>query len=377
MTTVLSAVLQYAPPDVRPRIYTHSEAAADLPDYFAVRARGIGIPFYREMKIYLPRVRTLLEQTRADGADLIHLTTPGPIGLTALYVASKLGVPLIGSFHTDLGSYARMLSGWHWLERCMREYLRWPYGRCERIFVPSRATGAMLVNERIDPARIAVWVRGVDTEKFSPAHRSQQHRKGWGLTPDDVALLYVGRLSREKGLALVPNIDARLRRAGIARRWIFVGDGPYRRHLERRLQRAIFMGTVPHRDVAVPMASADLFVFPSCTDTAGNVVLEAQACGLPVIVSDRGGPQENTRPGVSGRVCRGADSDDFARAIIGLARDRDRRRAMSIAARAYGLRRRWEDALVPLYGAYREVAARVRGPHGAAAAAWCGPRSRS
>ncbi len=85
------------------------------------------------------------------------MTTPGPIGLTALYVASKLGVPVIGSFHTDLGSYARMLSGSRWLERWTRRYMRWPYRRCERIFVPSRATGAMLVDDRIDPAKLAVW----------------------------------------------------------------------------------------------------------------------------------------------------------------------------------------------------------------------------
>ena len=267
VTTVLSAVLQYAPPHVHPRIYTHSNSAADFPDYFAVRARGISIPFYRD---------------------------------------------------------------------------------------------------RIDPARISVCVHGVDPEKFSPAHRSQQLRKGWGLASGDLALLYAGRLSREKGLAVIPDIDARLRRAGVSHRWIFVGDGPYRRQLERGLERAIFMGTLSHRDVAVPMASADLFVFPSCTDTAGNVVLEAQACGLPVIVSDQGGPPENTTPDVSGRVCRGGQSADFASAIIDLARDRQRRRAMSSAARAYGLHRRWEDALAPLYGAYREVAARAHGTDGAA-----------
>lgn len=116
-----------------------------------------------------------------------------------------------------------------------------------------------------------------------------------------------------------------------------MGDGPYCGELEARLEGAVFLGTLEHGEVSRPMASADLFVFPSCTDTAGNVVLEAQASGLPVLVSDQGGPLENMRPGVTGHVCRGGRSRELADAIVGLAADRERRRAMSGAARQYAL----------------------------------------
>ena len=143
-------------------------------------------------------------------------------------------------------------------------------------------------------------------------------------------------------------------------RWVIVGDGPYRRELERRLDNAVFLGTLSHADVARPLASADVFVFPSCTDTAGNVVLEAQACGLPVLVADRGGPRENMLPDESGVVCRGGQTEDFSDAVVGLASNPARRRAMADAARRYALSRRWEQALAPLYDAYRSVAAQRR-----------------
>ena len=360
VTTTLTALLRHAPAGVAPRIYTHAETGVDQPGYLALPAPGIGLPFYREMKVYLPRLRALAARARADGIDLVHLTTPGPVGLAALCVASRAGLPLIGSFHTDLGSYARMLSGSARLERWLRLYMRWLYGQCERIFVPSDATRAMLVEEGIDPARVALWVRGVDADGFSPARRSAALRAAWGAGAGSEALvlLYAGRVSREKGLAELPDVAARLRAAGIDHRWVIVGDGPYRRELEARLEGAVFMGKLDHSAVSRPMASADLFVFPSCTDTAGNVVLEAQACGLPVLVSDRGGPRENMRPGVTGHVCRGGSSRELAAAIVGLAADGERRRAMSAAARRYALTRRWDRALAPVYEAYRQAAAR-------------------
>ena len=140
---------------------------------------------------------------------------------------------------------------------------------------------------------------------------------------------------------MLPDVERRLRAAGVDHRWVIVGDGSYRRDLERRLDNAVFLGTVPHAGVARPLASADMFVFPSCTDMAGNVVLEAQACGLPVLVSDRGGPRENMLPDESGFVCRGGQVEDFTDAIVGLASNPALRRAMAAAARRYALSRRW------------------------------------
>ena len=357
---------------MEPCVYTHSDRAVERPGYVALRAPGIGLPFYREMRVHLPRLRALCARVRADDVDLIHLTTPGPMGLAALHVAATLDLPLMGSFHTDLGRYVGILSGSARLERWLRLYMRWLYGRCERIFVPSAATAAMLVEDRTEPSRIALWMRGVDADAFSPRHRSAATRQAWGVGADvpgaPLALLYAGRISKEKGLALLPEVAARLRRADIAHRWIIVGDGPCRPELERRLPVAFFTGTLGHGEVARSMASADVFVFPSCTDTAGNVVLEAQACGLPVLVSDQGGPRENIQPEVTGRVCRGGDARALAEAVIDLASSRARRGALSAAARRYAAGRRWEQALAPLYDAYREAAEHRRNPRADVAA---------
>ena len=389
VTTALSALLRYAPPGVEPRVYTHSDRAVERPGYVALRAPGVGLPFCREMRVYLPRLRSLCARMRADRIQLVHLTTPGPMGLAALHAAAALDLPLIGSFHTDFGRYVRILGGSARLERWLRLYMRWLYGRCERILVPSAATGAMLVEDGIEPRRIARWARGVDAEAFSPSRRSEALRRAWGVAggacgaplarlyagrvskalgpPPHVrgqpplALLYAGRVSKEKGLALLPEAAARLRRAGVAHRWIVVGDGAWRPELARRLPGVVFTGTLDRRGVARAMASADVFVFPSCTDTAGNVVLEAQACGLPVVVSDQGGPQENMRAGVTGRVFRGGDAGALAAAVADLASNRERRRRMSAAARRHAESRRWEEASAPLYDAYRAVAARRRG----------------
>ena len=365
VTTTLSALLRHAPAGVEPCVYTHADRAEERPGYVALSAPGVGLPFYRRMRVHLPRLRALCARVRADGARLVHLTTPGPMGLAALHAAAALDLPLVGSFHTDLGRYVGMLSRSPRLERWLRLYMRWLYGRCERIFVPSAATEAMLVAEGVEPARIALWVRGVDAEAFSPRRRSAALRRAWrvgGGAADGapLALLYAGRVSPEKGLALLPDVSARLRRAGVAHRWVVVGDGGGRAELERRLEGAVFAGTLGRGDVARWMASADVFVFPSCTDTAGNVVLEAQACGLPVVVSDQGGPRENMLPGVTGRVCRGGDAAAFAAAVGELASRPARRRAMAAAARRYALSRGWERAFAPLHDAWREVAARPR-----------------
>jgi len=293
VTTTLRAVLEHAPDEIDARIYTCDSIGIDAHEYLSLAAPGIGIPFYREMKIYWPPFRRLLRHVEADGAELVHVTTPGPVGLAATWVASRLGVRLIGSFHTNLGEYARVLSGSRRLGDLMDRYLRWLYGKCECIFAPSEATRETLVRGGIEVSKIQIWRRGVSTAEFSPARRSPALRKRWGVSDARPALLYVGRLSREKGLQLLEPLSNHLQYAGIRHRLVIAGDGPMRPELESRCPDAVFTGTLDHGEVATVMASADLFVFPSRTDTAGNVVLEAQASGLTVLVSDVGGPQEN------------------------------------------------------------------------------------
>jgi glycosyltransferase involved in cell wall biosynthesis len=359
VTTALRAVLEF-PGGAEPRIYTAADRPASTPSYLAVRSAGMGLPWYREMRVYLPRLSAFAAALRHDGIDVVHVTTPGPVGLAGRWLATRLGLPLVGSYHTHLGDYATAYSGSARLGRALDRYMRWCYSACDPTFVPSEATRDLLVDRGYPPSRLAIWSRGVDARKFSPARASQSWRDMWHVDASRPAILYVGRLSREKGLDLIGPIRHRLRRHGVDHQFVFVGDGPMRPALAALCPDGVFLGTLPHDRVAVAMASSDLFLFPSTTDTLGNVVLEAQASGLPVIVSDQGGPSQQVLPNVSGVVCPARDDRAFSAAILRLIRAPEERMAMSRAARAYADTRDWPRALEPLLSAWACAAGRRR-----------------
>jgi glycosyltransferase involved in cell wall biosynthesis len=301
------------------------------------------------MKMYLPRLATYRERLLADGVDIIHVTTPGPIGLAALRLARALEVPLVGTFHTDLAAYAALLSGWSGLGTVMRAYLRWLYGRCDRVLVPSEATRQLLLEAGTSAAaRLDIWTRGVDTDAFTPSRR-------WGVSDQRPAILYVGRVSREKGLDVLCGLQRSLGLLGLRYRLIIAGAGPMVPELRSRLDDAVFTGTLNRDDVATAFASADLLLFPSRTDTAGNVVLEAQASALPVIVSDAGGPSENMVHGQTGFIVSGVGPDAWAWWLVPLLRDRQLRLRLGANARRYALSRSWASSLEPLYQTYQDL----------------------
>jgi glycosyltransferase involved in cell wall biosynthesis len=357
VTTTLKALVRHAPQDVRPRIYTLSDLGANEADYLALHSFGVPIPFYPEMAMYLPRLRAFRRHLQADGVRLLHLTTPGPAGLAVRYLVPRTGARLVGSFHTQLAEYTHLLSGSATLATGMRHYLRWLYGTCERVLVPSDDTRRCLASDGWAAERLAVWTRGVDVATFSPLRRSTSLRERWQVSDRRPALLYAGRVSREKGLSLLAPLVSQLRDRHVSHRLVVVGDGAMLPALRRACPDAYFTGCLTHDDVAVAMASADVFVFPSATDTAGNVVLEAQASGLPVVVSDQGGPHENMLAGESGYVCRAGDAGDFCNRIVSLLEPALRLR-MSSTARRYAEGRTWDLSLAPVYSLYRSVLTR-------------------
>jgi glycosyltransferase involved in cell wall biosynthesis len=356
ITTTLTAVLRSAPPAIRLRVYTAATLSVVQRDYLALKSVGVPIPFYSEMRLHVPRLGAYLEHARADRLDLVHLTTPGPVGLAGLFVAWKLRLPLIGSFHTDLAAYATTVSGSPRVGRLVQQYLRWPYGRCARVLVPSAHARRLLAGTTPDSRRLVVAPHGVDSQLFTPAKRSQALRDRWHVSDRRPALLYVGRVSREKGLSLLPHLRDRLYTVGVEHRLIIAGEGPMVPQLREALPDAVFTGPLSREGVAEAFASADLFVFPSRTDTAGDVVLEAQASGLPVIVAGEGGPRENLISCRTGAICYSDDPDEWAGSVLSILRG-GRLGAMRDAARQYALTRRWERALEPLFRAYADVGA--------------------
>lgn len=360
VTTTLKAVLRFSGDGVEPRIYTSADLGVETPEYFAAPSVSVGLPWYREMRVYWPRLRRIARELRLDGVRVVHVTTPGPMGVAARWLAARRRLPLVGSYHTHLGEYVEALSGSPRLGHATEGYIRWLYGKCEPVLVPSQATYDLLAARGYRTERLRLWSRGVDALQFTPARASATPRQRWRVDDRRPAILYAGRLSREKGLDIVPAISRWLDRRGVQHRLIFAGGGPMAAELRERCPDAVFLGAVSHDEMSIAMASADVLLFPSGTDSFGNVVLEAQASGLPVLVSDRGGPREQLQPDVTGFVCAFGDVDAFGSRLALLLRDAARRRSMGTAARRFALGRHWMAALVPLFDAWHAAADRTR-----------------
>jgi glycosyltransferase involved in cell wall biosynthesis/predicted metal-dependent phosphoesterase TrpH len=310
--------------------------------------RPIGVydlPLYPEQKLYYPPFLEVLDYCYEADFTLIHAATPGPLGLTALAVARILKLPLVGTYHTAIPQYAQALTGDPDMAELMWRYVLWFYDQMDCVFVPSKAVAAELERRGLNPQRIQIFPRGVDTQRFHPAKRN-------GLldsTPVGtcgIRLLYVGRLSKEKNLRLLVNVFRGLFEANQDVCLVVVGDGPYRPEMQKALEGTpcLFTGYVEGDALAALYASCDLFVFPSTTDTFGNVVLEAQASGLPVVVTDSGGPQENLIPGETGLVVRADDRTGLSDALRFLISDPGRRKSMGCAARTYAETRSFDSA---------------------------------
>jgi glycosyltransferase involved in cell wall biosynthesis len=276
-------------------------------------------------------------------------------------LAAELHIPVVASFHTHFVSYFRYY-GVSRLERVGWSLLRRFYRRCARVYAPSRSIIAELAAHGIE--RLGLWSRGIDPDSFSPSHRDEslvQEMRGERQLP---VLLLVSRLVKEKDLGDLINVDAILRSRAVAFKLVLVGDGPMRHELEKGLPEAFFAGHLAGHELARWYASADVFVFPSTTETLGNVVLEALASGLPSVVVDQGGPQDLISPGGNGFVARANDPVDIADRLQLLLEDRALRARMSRSARDSALSRDWEIINERLIRSYTEEIEGFRVQHG-------------
>ena len=314
---------------VRPRQIDHDAALHHLP-YEQILTRSWPIPGYSSLRMGAPCRRALLRLWSRQRPDVVHIATEGPLGWSALRAALALNLPLSSDFRTNFHAY-----GEHyrlgWLARPIMGYLRRFHNRTQCTMVPTEAMRAQLASCGFE--RLSVVSRGVDTRLFHPARRSAALRQGWGVDDDTLVLVSVGRLAPEKNLDVVLQAyEALLQTAGKVK-LVFVGDGPMRAELQARCPAAEFAGQRRGEDLATHYASADAFVFPSLTETFGNVTLEAMASGLPVVAFDRAAAGQFIRSGHNGRLAAGQDANGFVRAALSLAADPTHRLAMARAAR--------------------------------------------
>jgi glycosyltransferase involved in cell wall biosynthesis len=284
----------------------------------------------------------MLDYIQREKFTELIISTPGPIGICALGCAKLLGLRTAGIYHTDFPQYARFLADDAFVESMVWNYMQWFYGQTDLIYVNSEFYRRCWIDRGIVPDKLRIFPRGLDTELFNPALRDPAFWTKRGAKGP--VLLYVGRVSKEKDLDLLVEIEAPLRKRVGEFTLAIVGDGPYRAQLEKLLPRAIFTGALNGRELGLAYASADLFVFPSTTDTYGNVVIEAMAAGLSVAVSDVGGPRELVKNSQMGRIFpahhTAAWVEGLAEMMAKLPTPEDR---AAIAQQA-GLDRRWDKA---------------------------------
>src|SRR5213595_2436325 len=302
------------------------------------------LPEYELQKLSFPPILQMLDYIQREKFTEIIISTPGPVGLTALLAAKMLNLQTSGIYHTDFPQYVRILTEDSFLESMAWRYMHWFYGQLDTVFVNSEEYRQSWIKHGFDPAKLKILPRGLDTELFHPARRDPAFLEKFGTCNGEVRLLYVGRISREKDLDFLATAYTRLRAEGLAVQLFVVGHGPYSEAFAKSLPEAIFTGYLTGNELAAAYASADIFVFPSTTDTFGNVILEAQACGLPVVVSDSGGPKELVQDTANGLITKSHDVEDFVHAIRALVTDSALRERMGRSARQSVIDRSWPSA---------------------------------
>jgi glycosyltransferase involved in cell wall biosynthesis len=334
------------------------------PDRGVAHFKPIGtysLPEYEQQTLFYPPLLEMLDYCHQQGFNHIHTATPGPIGLAALAIARFLRLPISGTYHTQIPQYVQVLTGSGFMEELAWKFVLWYYDQLDLIYAPSASTRDELVAKGISADKVKVYPRGIDTHRFHPTKRNGFFT-AWNYDAATTKLLYVGRVSREKNLHLLADAYRRLVSSVDGVLLTIVGDGPYLDEMKRELSGlpCLFTGRLDGDDLAEAYASSDLFVFPSTTDTFGNVVLEAQASGLPVIVTDQGGPAENVVPDQTGLIVSGDCSQSILDAMVSLTADARRRTAMGQAARQYMENRSFEAAFDRTWEMFGDVNTRLQ-----------------
>lgn len=291
---------------------------------------GMSLPGYQELRLGLPCAGSLRKLLKMENVQCIYIATEGFLGKSAIKVAREMGLPVVTGFHTRFDEYMDHY-GLPGMKRIALKWLRNFHNQAAVTLVPTDALKVELEDSGIHSVR--VLQRALDTELFHPDWRDNSLRRHWGVKKDDLVLLHVGRLANEKNLPLLVESYHAIRKFRQDVHLIIVGDGPYRQTLEKSLPEAIFTGMLKGTVLSRYYASADMFLFPSLTETFGNVTLEALASGVPVVAFDYGAANIHVEHGVNGMLADYADEERFLDLVLELGLDRELLRGASQAAR--------------------------------------------
>jgi glycosyltransferase involved in cell wall biosynthesis len=316
--------------------------------------RGLPIPCYPNLRMGLPAKRALERLWTYRRPDVVHIVTEGPLGWSALRAAEKLRIPAVSDFRTNFHAYSRHY-GMAWLGKPILAYLRKFHNRTLCTMVPTEALRADLAALGFRGLRVVS--RGVDSALFNPSRRSEALRADWGVAPSDPVLLHVGRIAPEKNLDALLGAYAAARCSAPRARLVLVGDGPARHELQLRCPDAILAGLRRGEDLAAHYASADVFLFPSLTETYGNVTAEAMASGLAVIAFDYAAAAALIQHRQSGLLAAFGDAKAFCALAGGLVGDPAAIAALGVRARQTAAAHDWTRVVRQLESALEVAAA--------------------
>lgn len=331
---------------VRPKQKADRQARAEIEKPFAEwLLPGVALPGYEGLMMGLPALGRLTKSWKTVRPDLVHIATEGPLGWSALGAAAKLGLPISSSFHTNFHQYGDHY-GFGAIKHVATGYLRSFHNQTNLTMVPTRQMRAQLAADGFK--NLEVISRGVDAQIYSPARRSQELRRSWGAEEADPVFIYVGRLAKEKNIALAVASVLAVQAEHPRARFVLVGDGPARAALQARHPQFIFAGMQRGEALAAHYASGDVFLFPSVTETFGNVVTEALASGLVVVTYDYAAGREHIVHGRNGVLAEFGNAAAYREAVSRISRQAQSWPDIRSAARQTALTITWE-AIIQLF----------------------------
>lgn len=311
--------------------------------------RFVSFPFflYPECRLAIPNPAHIRRSISEFKPDLIHVATPFNLGLCGIHYARKYKIPLIASYHTNFDQYLSFYN-LQWMEKLLWRYMDWFHRDCKAIFVPSASTLSNLAGRGWDPIRLKIWSRGVDTSLFHPLTDREELLRGANIHKPSFLVLYAGRLAPEKDVETAIEAFGHFQRTVCSEAvFVIAGDGPSADALKKKCSeegvKARFIGFTEVSELQKWYAAADVMLFPSPTETFGNIVLEAMACGTPVIGADSGGVRDTIQDGITGLLRAPGDFRSFADALEQMYREPNLRLKMGRNALEYGKNQSWED----------------------------------
>lgn len=336
---------------VRPR-QNPRERATLTEGFQEYLVNGLTLPFYREVRLGFPQYNALKRQWKKQRPDIVQIVTEGPLGYSAMKAAKKLGIPVISDFHTNFDQYSRYyrLSSFFNLAK---RYLRHVHNQTLVTLVPTQELSQQLAASGYE--KLDILARGIDAGLFNPQRRSERLRTQLGLRPDQLLVTLVTRMAQEKNLDLAFAAFRAIQQVVPDARFLLVGDGPERKRLQELHPDCLFAGMRRGEELAEHYASGDLFLYPSTSETFGNVIMEAMACGLPVVTFDYAAAREHIRSGDNGMAVLLDDNDAFIQASVALAQDAALRQRMGTAATLTAHDLSWEKVVRRLHDTIQTV----------------------